>query len=117
MIELSEIKWNVTWHQAMAYAKELGNKWVLPEDWQLKLMQKAKQLGHSDFQDMRGGFWSSSTDVCFASGAWGVYFYDGGVGYDDKTCGNSARCVRATKGAWADLVNWIEEQKDEKNDR
>jgi hypothetical protein len=107
MLELSEIKWNVTWYQAMDYAKELGNKWVLPEDWQLKLMQKAKQLGHSDFQDMRGCFWSSSTDVSYSSSAWYVSFNYGYVGYDYKANSNYARCVR---GSFVELLQWVEER-------
>jgi hypothetical protein len=117
MIELSEIKENVSWDQAMNYAKGLGEGWRLPELWKLVLMHRAKELGHPLFQDMNGGFWSSTTFGDSSNCVWYVSFYYGSPSYGNKFYSLNVMYVRASKGAWAELTAWIEEQEDGKNAR
>jgi hypothetical protein len=110
MIELSEIKENVTWQKAMDYAGELGEEWELPELWELALMHKAKTLGHPLFQDMTGSFFSSSTYVGNTNGAWYVNFYNGYVGHLNEMGSLNARCMRVRPGDLENLVTWVREK-------
>ncbi len=112
-IELSEIKKGLSWHEAMALRNELGDGWELPEFCYLKLLYRAKLLGHPDFQDMSSWFWSSSID--YPDHAKSMDFYNGFVSSDHKTHKNNARCVRASKEAWAYLTAWIEKYEGAKN--
>jgi hypothetical protein len=100
MLELSEIKKNITWQEAMNYATTLGEGWRLPTKEELQIIQaspKAKEFATKRY------LWSSSTYVFVTGFAWVVNFGYGYVDYDYKPFSYDARCVR---GSFDDLVLW-----------
>jgi hypothetical protein len=99
-IDLSEIKKDVTWKQAMDYAVELGEGWRLPTKEELTIIANSPRS--KEFAT-GGWFWSSSTYVNNACNAWYVYFYNGNVSYDNKVNTYDARCVR---GSFEDIIEW-----------
>ena len=105
-IELSEIKYSMTWQKAMRYAKKLGEGWYLPDVNELRTMYWAKELGHSDFAGMKGYFWASTRLMGFAKYyAEGVDFDDGCTYSDNKSYSNSAIYVRIE--TIETLMHWI----------
>ena len=79
----------MTWDEAIEYAKSLGDGWRLPTRGELC-------DAYDNFIDgfKKNNYWSSSTYAQGTNLAWLVYFYDGGVGDDDKTNDGYVRCVR-----------------------
>jgi hypothetical protein len=118
MITLSEIKEGLTYFEALNYSKNLVAAWSIPSDWQLKLMHRAKMLGHADFQDMEKGFWSFNTP----SNVRVVDFEDGGVychvpheEYDSRR--HNVRCIRKGPNCWSELIDWIEKRESEMTEK
>ena len=79
----------MTFDEAIDYAKSLGEGWRLPTRGELCDAYDSSIRGF--FNDY---YWSSSTYAQLTSLAWGVFFLDGDVSYNDKTNGNYVRCVR-----------------------
>jgi hypothetical protein len=100
MLELSKIKKNCTWQQAMDYATKLGEGWRLPSKKELMIIYgspKAKKYA------TKGWFWSSSSLVDCSNFAWDVDFGDGYVSNFDKAHTYAVRCLQ---GSFEDLVTW-----------
>jgi hypothetical protein len=100
MLELSEIKKDVTWEEAMDYAKELGEGWRLPTKEELAIIAnspRSKEFATEWF------FWSSSASVNFSDSAWFVGLGDGYADIDHK---GSTYAVRYIRGSFEDLITW-----------
>ena len=95
----AEVSGPMTWHEAMAYAEELGEGWRLPEAKELSgLVDLELWDPATEFPNMPPDqFWSSSSYACSASYAWIVSFFYGNVNINDKTNTNYGRCVRSVK--------------------
>jgi hypothetical protein len=100
MLELSEIKKDVTWQQAMDYAVELGEGWRLPTKQEMFAILAAN--GSKEFAT-EGWFWSDSTSLICTDFAWSVNFYNCYAGYISKVDTYHARCIR---GSFEDLLTW-----------
>ena len=93
-----------TWQQALAYCQSLNGEsyggysdWRLPNKNELaSLLDPGKSDSpYSNFPEMPDGwFWTSSTYVYVAGGAWCVNFSNGYVYSYIKGTGNYVRCVR-----------------------
>ena len=90
-----------TWQEALDYCEDLTyagySDWRLPNKNELSSLINYEKSGapYSYFPDMpRSGFWSSSTLSDDTDRAWGVGFYYGNVGYNDKRNDSYVRCVR-----------------------
>ena len=85
------------WAQAASYCAQFGAGWRLPTvDELVRLIDKSGPEGNKiaqGFVNSGSEFWSASL---FESGpyAWGVYFFVGSTGYDQKSSKNRARCVK-----------------------
>jgi hypothetical protein len=100
MLELSEIKKDVTWQQAMDYAVELEKDWRLPTKEELAIIANSPR---SKAFTTEWFFWSSSTSTNITDSAWIVAFGDGGVYSVNKVNIYYARCIR---GSFEDLIAW-----------
>ncbi len=84
----------MTWHEAMEYAKSLGDGWRLPTRSELINAYDGDVIGFK-----KNSYWSSNTYAQGTNLAWLVYFGTGYVDGDDKTnCFYYVRCVRDVKG-------------------
>ena len=89
----------MSWDEAMAHAESLGDGWRLPTIEELEtLLNRGRANPASSFPGMPSEcFWTSTEYAGSASYAWYVYFYNGHVGFNDKTRTNLGRCVRSVK--------------------
>jgi hypothetical protein len=99
MLELSEIKKNVTWQKAMDYAVELGEGWRLPTKQEMFAI-----LASNRYKEFATESWSSSICVCGPYNAWFANFLSGYVGGDSKN--NTYRSARCIRGSFEDLLAW-----------
>ncbi len=90
----------MTWREADAYAKSLGEGWRLPTKEELLLMyEKREEIG--GFTTVSGSdyahwFWSCTERKDSPSDVWNVRFTDGYGGWTDKDFDKlSSRLVRA----------------------
>lgn len=83
----------MTWHEAMEYAKSLGDEWRLPTRGELIDAYDSSVRGF-----LSVSYWSSSTYAQSTSIAWYVSFYGGNASRNDKTNDFYVRCVREVKG-------------------
>jgi formylglycine-generating enzyme required for sulfatase activity len=100
MLELSEVKNDVTWRKAMNYAKKLGKGWRLPTKKELAIIANSPKSGAFD---VRGLFWSSSASLCNTDFASYTNLYDGNTYTSYKTATLDARCIR---GSFEDVIEW-----------
>jgi hypothetical protein len=100
MLELSEIKYDVTWKQAMDYAKRLGKGWRLPSKKELQIIEASPKSKNFATE---GLFWSSSTDLNNTDDAWTISLGYGDLYIDGKSDIYNARCIR---GSFEDLIAW-----------
>jgi phosphoribosylformylglycinamidine cyclo-ligase len=100
MLELSEVKNDVTWDQAMGYARELGEGWRLPTKEELQIIQASPRS--KEFATI-GWFWSSSAYTHYSNSEWSVDFYGGEVSGCAKSYSGVARCIR---GSFEDFLTW-----------
>lgn len=75
----------LTWHDAVAYVKSLGDGWRLPTRDELDLIYNSKN-------DFIGYYWSSTEDR--GNSACVQYFSNGGQGVSDKSASYYVRAVR-----------------------
>jgi hypothetical protein len=97
-----------TWADAIVYAyqKTVGGRkgWRLPTVEELASLVDPTQTnpaltsGHPFTNVQSYGYWSSTTYVHVASGAWFVDFYYGGVGGNGKGYNYDVWCVRGGHG-------------------
>ena len=83
----------MTWHNAVEYAKSLGDGWRLPTRAEL-IDAYDNKIEDFDFSY----YWSSSTYAQNTNNAWYVNFNNGNVNYNAKTNYDCVRCVRDVKG-------------------
>lgn len=79
----------MTWQEAVDYAKNLGSGWRLPTKQELQAY--APQLSRSGKE---GVFWTGSSVSNNTDYAWTVDLADGSTGDDDKDYTNQVVCVR-----------------------
>lgn len=96
MIEKVSSPYEMTWDQAMQYARNLRkggfNDWRVPTKEELKFIYKIKDICGINKNDSY--FWSSSVPSVSPGYAWNVSFYSGYVGSDYKDGSSYVRCVR-----------------------
>ena len=82
-------KKNLTWEEAKAYCKSLGDGWRMPTRVELLLMYEAKEeIGGFANND----YWSS-TEVA-GTNAWTQDFHDGFQTFNGKSYTDSVRAVK-----------------------
>jgi hypothetical protein len=100
MLELSEVKKDVTWEEAMDYAKELGEGWRIPSKQELQIIEaspRSKEFATEGF------FWASSLYAHDTNYAWTISFSSGYVSSVHTKSASDSRCVR---GSFEDLLTW-----------
>lgn len=83
----------MTWHEAVDYAKSLGDGWRLPTRSELVNAYDSDVIGFK-----KNPYWSSCTYAQASGVAWYVDFSYGNAFYYSKTSGGYVRCVREVKG-------------------
>ena len=87
---------DMTWEQAIQYAKKLRkgsfDDWRVPTKEELEAIYKIKNV--CGIYKNEGWFWSSSISLYDTDFAWIVYFVDGHVSLNYKSNNFYARCVR-----------------------
>lgn len=66
-------------------------------DWRLPTKDELEAHIGTEHAPKEGYYWSSSPYVGVSDGAWGVYFYYGGVGNSSRSGSNHVRLVRASQ--------------------
>lgn len=82
----------MTWHEAVDYAKSLGDGWRLPTRGELIDAYDSSVRGF-----MNDYYWSSSAYAQGTSSVWSVNFGSGLVASNVKTNGDYVRCVMEIK--------------------
>ena len=82
----------MTWHEAVEYAKSLGDGWRLPTKEELEKAYVGKVEGFKS-----DGYWSLSVAHLDTLNAWYVDFSDGVGHYYYKAGGVFVRCIREVK--------------------
>lgn len=94
---------SMTWDSAITYCESLSltgnNDWRLPDIKELESIaddsKSNPSINTTYFPTANPSYyWSSTTSVYSPTSAWGVYFYDGNVGFYEKLGSNHVRCVR-----------------------
>ena len=94
---------SMNWEDAISYCEGL----FLAEyvDWRLPNIKELESISDDSLYNPSidtnffpnahsSAYWSSTTHAFLTSNAWGVLFYDGGVGYISKSGSSYVRCVR-----------------------
>jgi hypothetical protein len=110
----------MNWERAKSYCQNLSlagyTDWQLPDKETLQQMFAWRKGGHYSEAELRRMFldihpsvyWSSTTDVGNASGAWAVLFHGGGVSSYDESSNYYVRCVRASTAKEEGLLTVID---------
>ena len=101
------------WKEAKEYCENLTleeySDWRLPNIYELTTLldNRKSNLPYiiDGFNNITSDFyWSSTFDIVYAGGAWGVYFSNGYNSLKDKISSNYVRCVRAGELNFDNLV-------------
>jgi hypothetical protein len=100
MLELSEIRHNLTWQKSLAYAKSLGEDWRVPTIQELVYIRFSSRWNEYAWC---GYFWSSSPHEETTGSTHVVEFGAPNVSYLTNDTTAYVRCIR---GTLEDLLTW-----------
>jgi hypothetical protein len=92
------------WKDARKYAESLGDGWRLPTIHELLTLVDYSLTGNVTknnvpIKNVASRYWTSTLPppAGYSDHAWYVYFYGGGVNFNDKSNSYYVRCVRGEK--------------------